>query len=70
MNETERYQAYMTALNEATRLYGFQVSAQVQPETLGPVLQVRPIISIVTVQNWQPPAIHIPNQTDEKASLP
>jgi hypothetical protein len=32
------------------------VSAQVQPEALGPVVQVRAILTIAAIPNWQAPA--------------
>ena len=55
MSEAERYQAYLAALNAASSRYGFQVSTQVQPEALGPVVQVRAVLAITAVPNWQPP---------------
>ena len=54
MSESERYQAFIAALNEASQFYGFQVGAQVQPEALGPVIQVRAVVTILAVPNWQP----------------
>jgi hypothetical protein len=56
MSESERYQAYLAALNEASQVYGFQVSAQVQSEALGPVVQVRAVVTILAMPNWQPSA--------------
>ena len=69
MSEAERYQAYIAAINEASHLYGFQVNAQVQPEMLGQVVQVRAVMAIAPIPNWQPPASISPNHTPAQATI-
>lgn len=59
MADGERQQAFIQALQEAERKYGFTVVSTIQVEGLGPVTTLGPSpiqpgpVSIVAVEGWQ-----------------
>lgn len=53
MNPQERQKAFLEALKQLEVQYGYQVNAIVQPEQLGPVVQVRAAVILTPIQEWQ-----------------
>lgn len=50
-----RQQAFNDAYNALVARYGFAFGAQVQPEILGHVVQVRPALVLAPVADWKAP---------------
>lgn len=69
MNKSQRFQAYIAALNEVLRLDSFQVNVQVQPEALGPVDQVAAAMITTPIPNWQLPTSISPENTSTQANI-
>jgi hypothetical protein len=64
MTEQQRQQAFIAALERLIEQYGFTVKAQLQQEQLGSVLQIRGVVAVEPVPNWQP------ERTDLEAAIP
>lgn len=54
MTEQERQQAFLKVIEDASKLYGVQLNAQVQARTLGPIVQCEAVIALTMVADWQP----------------
>lgn len=55
MNEQERQQIFVDEYNALVQRYGFTFGAQVKPEQLGMVIQVRPELVLLAVEGWKSP---------------
>ena len=45
---------FVDEYNKLTQKYGHQLQATIEPEQMGAVWQVRPRLTVVAVEGWQP----------------
>lgn len=56
MTEEERRDAFIQAVNEAAKKYGFMIEPGIQTEQLGQAVLAKPIATIAPIPGWQPPS--------------
>jgi bifunctional N-acetylglucosamine-1-phosphate-uridyltransferase/glucosamine-1-phosphate-acetyltransferase GlmU-like protein len=54
LTEQERLDAFQQAVREAGERYGVEAFAATQPEQLGAVVQVRPVLVMRVREDWAP----------------
>lgn len=55
MTDQERQQGFIDEYNVLTQKYGLTFGAQLKPEQLGVVVQVRPELVLTAIEGWKPP---------------
>lgn len=55
MTPEERQQSLLQGIDLLCKQYGYNIGAIVVPKQYGPMLQVEAAVTLVPIENWQPP---------------